>query len=68
MARKNKTQVAVEEFEANFKNLVETRLGSLDADKLAEYFKSDTLYDAVLDVLNDQEEFDEEEEGEEFED
>jgi len=62
MARKDKKQKAVEEFEAEFKDLVETRLSDFNPDELIEYFESDTLYDAVLDVLNDLNEFEKEEE------
>jgi len=56
MARKNKTQVAVEEFESQLKDLVMNLLGDIDMDKAAEYFESDILCEAVLGVLDAQEE------------
>jgi hypothetical protein len=56
MARKNKTQVAVEEFESQLKDLVMDLLGDIDMDKAAEYFESDILWEAVLGMLDAQEE------------
>jgi hypothetical protein len=55
MARKNKTQVAVEEFASTFENLVVDQLSDVDPKKIETYLFPD-LANAVLYVLKAQEE------------
>ena len=61
MARKSKAQVAVEEFESQFEDLVVNCLSNVDMEKIEEYLSSD-LAEAVLSVLDAQEEEEEKEE------
>ena len=64
MSKKNKTQVAVEVFEAQFANLVQEYLSDVDLDKAAECFQSDNLFEAVYDVFASVESDDIEDAGE----
>ena len=65
MARKNKVQTAVEDFEAQFEDLVQEFLADVDLEKAEEYFSDSNLADAVEAVFIEQEsDEDDEEDGE----